>query len=299
MGRTRIDDDDGVAARVPLLSAWERKPVANEVRKLLDSLEIEAIDREARSTLQRWIYRADKYSIGDRGTIILALRAITESEGNGPDALLDPILRAVHSSCRPQWTGLGVGFIAGFDAVDLKGLLDRMVGLKCFDRYSLYQHYALALRGRLWEIFGPDIAPEPVKVKPPAKLPLAVTRIPEIERRIAVGAEMLALRSAIQCNKEFGRLRSQRFDMDAQTASEAIRVAKIYAARPEIFRSASWQILCELSSHFLSPDARRALEDRIIRGEKIKANEIRRQRGVVKPGAPKRSQERPAVPMAA
>jgi hypothetical protein len=47
--------------------------------------------------LQRWVYRADESFGGHRGDILLTLRAIVESEGNGPEALLEPILCAVHS----------------------------------------------------------------------------------------------------------------------------------------------------------------------------------------------------------
>jgi hypothetical protein len=57
---------------------------------MLDALELTLVDADVFSTLQRWIYRADKHFGGERGTIILSLRCIAESEANGPKALLEP-----------------------------------------------------------------------------------------------------------------------------------------------------------------------------------------------------------------
>ena len=97
--------------------------MSKKVDVILNALDIPKIDPEARSTLQRWVYRADKIFGGDRGDILLALRAIVESERNGPEALLEPILCAVHSACRPVWTNKGLAFIAAFDGIDLRSLL--------------------------------------------------------------------------------------------------------------------------------------------------------------------------------
>jgi hypothetical protein len=106
--------------------------------------------------------------------------------------------------------------------------------------------------------------------------------VPEIEKKIALGVEMLGLRSTTDCNRKFGRLRAARFDVDAQQAAEMIRVAKVYSEKPEIFRHVSWRILCELTSAAVHPDARHDLESRIMRGEKIEVAQIRRARGPVK-----------------
>lgn len=116
--------------------------------------------------MQRWVYRADESFGGHRGDILL--RAIVESEGNGPEALLEPILCAVHSVCRPEFTVKGLAFIEAFDRVDLRALLQQMRDLKCFTKSDLCTYFAAAIRSRLGEIFGPDEAPAPSK-KPPAK----------------------------------------------------------------------------------------------------------------------------------
>ena len=105
---------------------------------------------------------------GHRGDILLTLRAIVDSEGNGPEALLEPILCAVHSVCRPDFTVKGLAFIEAFDRVDLRALLQQMRDLKCFTKSDLCTYFAAAIRSRLGEIFGPDEAPAPSK-KPPAK----------------------------------------------------------------------------------------------------------------------------------
>lgn len=118
--------------------------------------------------MQRWVYRADKIFGGDRGDILLTLRAIVESEGNGPEALLEPILCAVHSVCRPEFTVKGLAFIESFDRIDLRALLQQMRDLKCFTKSDLSTYFAAAIRSRLREILG---APEqaPVPTKPPAR----------------------------------------------------------------------------------------------------------------------------------
>jgi hypothetical protein len=165
------EDEDEVApppGYVEPPAAWEKPSVAKKVQSILDSLEIPKIDPEARSTLQRWVHRADRLFDSDRGDILLTLRAIAESEGNGPDAIMDPILRAVHSARRPEWNGKGLSFIEAFDRIDLRSLLRQMLELKCFTKSELSTYLATAIRSRLSEIFGPDEVSAPPK-KPPVR----------------------------------------------------------------------------------------------------------------------------------
>ena len=167
-----IDDDDEdapPAGYVPPPPAWESRAVSKKVAVILEALDIPKIDPAARSTLQRWVYRADKIFGGDRGDILLTLRAIVESEGNGPEALLEPILCAVHSVCRPEFTVKGLAFIESFDRIDLRALLQQMRDLKCFTKSDLSTYFAAAIRSRLREILGaPEPASAPLK-KPAAK----------------------------------------------------------------------------------------------------------------------------------
>jgi hypothetical protein len=56
-----------------------------------------------------------------------------------------------------------------------------------------------------------------------------VTRIPEIEKNIALGVELLS-ESRDTRNIKFGRLARAQFDIDQAPASKAMRVAGLYAA---------------------------------------------------------------------
>jgi hypothetical protein len=63
-----------------------------------------------------------------------------------------------------------------------------------------------------------------------------------------------------------------RFDVDTQRAGECARVARLYAARPEIFTRLSWDCLVHLAAPSLSAEARRGFEARILGGERIVAH---------------------------
>jgi hypothetical protein len=78
-------------------------------------------------------------------------------------------------------------------------------------------------------------------------------------------------------------------------ATEAMRVARLYAGRPEIYRASSWNTLLELSSPKMAPKMRKALEARIIAGEAVTAPQIRRARGRLKGGNQKRQPHQPAA----
>jgi hypothetical protein len=90
---------------------------------------------------------------------------------------------------------------------------------------------------------------------------------------------LLALRSKAKWNNEFGRLRRKLFDVDTKAAFEAMRIARIYGQRPEIYSRLSWQALIQLTSPSLPAGARRQLEMRIIAGESISGPAIVRFRG--------------------
>jgi hypothetical protein len=274
------DEDTPPAGYVAPPPAWESRAVSKNVQTILDSLEIPKIDPEARSTLQRWVHRADRLFAGDRGDILLTLRAIAESEGNGPGAIMDPILCAVHSARRPEWQKLGLSFIEAFDSIDLRSLLRQMRDLKCFSKSELSTYLATAIRSRLWEIFGPDVVPVAPKAKPLPKPPLKVTRIPVIEKRIAIGVDLMKLRAQCRRNNDFSALRRKRFpDLDPRLAMEAKSVAVRYSARPEIYRHASWHALLELSAPSLPSKARMRFEARIVAGEEVTGKEIEKARG--------------------
>jgi hypothetical protein len=290
------------AARRGML--WESDAVAQQLQDILDAVEAPPIDLETRRTLQRYLWRREKH--GDlfrdefgsdgRGYVTLLVRTVLESEGN-QDALIEPIVVAVSSCMRSIWTNRGLDWIAAFDQIPLVDTWNKLRDLNLFDETELSHFYLKSIKRELWRIFGPDV-PEPIKVKREPKPSFKVARVPAIERKIALGAEMLALRSATDCNKRFGKLRAERFDVDAQEAARMMRVAKHYAGRPEIYRRLSWRILVELTAPAVMPDARRVLELKIASGQKVDLAQIRRARGAVKRGAPKRRQKHPTSRMA-
>ena len=69
-------------------------------------------DSGARVELQKALHRRDAYEGGTGSEhVIMILRAIIESEGNGLDALNEHTVRAVGSVIRPGWTSKGLAFI--------------------------------------------------------------------------------------------------------------------------------------------------------------------------------------------
>jgi hypothetical protein len=79
-------------------------------------------------------------------------------------------------------------------------------------------------------------------------------------------------------NRRFGREARARFNVDQIQASRAMRVARLYAERAEIYRAVSWRTLVELASPKMSPPVRQALEAKVIAGERVSAPRIRRAR---------------------
>ena len=224
--------------------------------------------------------------------VTMVLRAIAESEGNG-NALISDVIGAVSDIvlAHPRWPAMGLAFIEALDHVNL---LDVRKTAKAANVHPLRVGVATLIAIELAKILGPSRPPrpkppKPVKVKLPPKPPLALTRIPAIERAISLGKELLALRASIVCNKKFGREVRRRFpDVDHITVSRTIRVTRLYSGRPDVWRAASWRTLIELASPKMAPSMRQALEARILAGETITAPHIRKTRGRFKGGSPKR-----------
>jgi len=229
--------------------------------------------------------RAEMFGADGRGHITLLVRTILESENNG-DALIEPIVSAVSICMRPEWTGLGLKWIETFDQIPLTAILETVRDL--FGDHGLWQNYCRALRRKIAAILEPADA-KPAKVKPAPKPPLSATRIPMIEKQISIGSELLAIRASIPGNTEFGRQVRKRFPgVDQNLASDCIRVARLYASRPQIWRALSWISLIELSSPKMAPSVRQAIEAKILAGESVTAPKIRRARGPLKGGSLKR-----------
>lgn len=262
----------------PTPALWESPGIDKQVDEILTALDMPKIDAETRGIFQRMIHR-QKYFGGDpKGRIIFIIRAITESTGN-EGALIGPVVRAVSSCLTPEIIDRGLEVIEAMDKIPLLSILETMRGLDAFDGYSLDHYYSIAIRNKLAAILKPAArsAAKPAQVKQP-KPPRSLTRIPEIERNIALGVKLLALRAAIPGNAQFGRELRARFDVDHIHASRVIRVARLYATRPEVYRAVSWRTLVELASPKMSEALRQAFEQKVLAGEQLSAPKIRRAR---------------------
>jgi hypothetical protein len=104
-----------------------------------------------------------------------------------------------------------------------------------------------------------------------------------------MGVELLALRVSVPSDTPFGHQLRKRFpDVDQTLATEAMRVARMYGGRPEIYRALSWNTLLELSSPQMSTKVRQALEARIVAGETVAAAKVHQAHGRLKGSSLKR-----------
>ena len=102
--------------------------------------------------------------------------------------------------------------------------------------------------------------------------------------------QLLALRSTVKSNRDFGELRKRNFpDLDNGEASELMKVEKQFGAKPEVYRRVGWRVLACLAS--LGADQRRRFETIIIAGKRIFAKDVERARGRLANGRPKREAE--------
>jgi hypothetical protein len=231
--------------------------------------------------------------------VTLLIRTILESEGN-QDALIEPIVSAVSLSMRPEWTSRGLVWIETFDKIPLLSILETMRSRDLFSENTIGSYLAIAIRNKVAAIMEPAErpAPKPARVKPQPKPPRSVTRIPDVERNIALGIELLASRSTIKNNCAFGRHVRRKFEVEAKLAAQLMKVTRAYGDKPAVYTRLSWNALVTLSSATLPAGARAALEARIRAGEVITAAEIRAARGALKIAKPRRQAE-PARRMAA
>jgi hypothetical protein len=108
-----------------------------------------------------------------------------------------------------------------------------------------------------------------------------VTRIPAIEKKMAFGLQLLDLQSKTRDKLELARLR-RKLGVEPVSAQEALRVARVYGQRPEIYRNLTWMALVELSSPSLPADARTEFESKIAAGSRFTHTQIRARRPLKK-----------------
>jgi hypothetical protein len=222
--------------------------------------------------------------------VVVTLRCICESEGNS-NALISDIISAISDIvlAHPRWPAMGLAFIEAFDRVNL---LNIRKTARAANVQPLRVGIATLVAIELAKILGPSRppkAPKPLRIKREPKPPLSVTRIPRIEKNIALGVELLALRATVPGNAPFGREVRKRFPgVDNIEASQAMRVAKMFSSKPEIYRSVGWRALVELASPKMSQALRQRIEADILAGRPVSAPQIRRARAPLKGGSPKR-----------
>ncbi|RQH15692.1 hypothetical protein [Bradyrhizobium sp. RP6] len=277
------DEDDGARESGPIpasVHAWGREPWPGKLQAILDALEIDALDGGSRFYLQRQLYIATLFNEDRTGHVVMTLRCIVESEANS-GALSELHIRAVSAEIGP-YTDRGLSLIEAFDQISLLGIVEQMRALEYFYEEEAQSALERILRHKLRRILAPEQRPSP---PPPTrqeriaahKAHAAAARLAQVERNIEMGRQMVALRDMTPCNKKFGGLRAQQFDVEQPRAAEMLRVARLYGERKEMF-NAGWQTLVELSSPATSPALRRKFEAKILAGERVTGAEIVRAR---------------------
>jgi hypothetical protein len=124
------------------------------------------------------------------------LRTIVESEGNSGELIAD-IIFAISDIVRahPRWVDLGLAWLEAFDKIKLASI--RRVA-KATAAAPLHSAVMVLLCAELERLLGPSKLPKPPRIKREPKPPASLTRVPGVEKNIALGLELLALRSTIK-----------------------------------------------------------------------------------------------------
>ncbi|PSO30528.1 hypothetical protein [Bradyrhizobium sp. MOS002] len=164
---------------------WEAAAVAAKLQGLLNAMDVPLIDAGARKTLQKILYRWDHYEGGTGSErVTLLIRTILESDGN-ENALVEPIVSAVHGAMRPEWTDRGLAWIEAFDALPLVQTLETMRALELFSEQSLARYLGMALTNKLARMFAPPPVPPKARKAQPPKGKRVLAKM--AERRAASG----------------------------------------------------------------------------------------------------------------
>ena len=285
MARLRlVDDDVGVAVRPG--EFWAKPATIAAAGAIVNSFEnAPPVDPEVMRTICRWIHRSDKYGIGDgRGHATATLRVFLESDVNR--AALEPIIFSAVSTVVSKFEDHGLALLDALDRVNLLELLATLRSLDLFEEESLDHYMGLALRNKIAKALGAADTP----VKKASNMPRSIIRVPEVERDIAVGLELMKLKIKIKDRFEFGRQMRRRFEAHAKATgialanagpfcAQAQSVARSYVSKPAIYSRLSWRCLALLSAPSMAPGTRADLERRILSGEKVVEDVILAARG--------------------
>jgi hypothetical protein len=223
--------------------------------------------------------------------VAFVLKTIMETDGNAGELIADTIgavsdIVLLHL----RWAELGGAWLETFDQINLAKV--RRIA-KASRVRPLKSAIAAIIHLRLEEVLGSSV-PKPEKVARLKRAPKPPYRRLLDERRLALGRELMALRSKARGNREYGRLRRRHSpDIEPKVADAAVRVAKVYGDKPAITARTDWKTLTTLASPRLPAADRQRFEARILSGERVLASEIRRARGCLPSGRPRRHKENP------
>jgi len=88
-----------------------------------------------------------------------------------------------------------------------------------------------------------------------------------VERNIMLGIDLIAPRNVAGSNREFSRIARRTYGLDPVKAALHARVARAYGDRRDITSRLNWAALI-----------RQGFEERVLAGERVAANDIRRAR---------------------
>ena len=96
------------------------------------------------------------------------------------------------------------------------------------------------------------------------------------ERNLMLGIDLIALRNVAGSNREFSRMARRTYGLDPVKAALHARVACAYGDRRDITSRLNWAALVALAD---APEPiRQGFEERVLAGERVVANDIRRAR---------------------
>jgi len=125
---------------------------------------------------------------------------------------------------------------------------------------------------------SPDVRGRSGKLLIGANMENRVTDVEQaiVERNITLGVDLIALRNAAGSNREFSRMARRAYDIDPARAALYARVARAYGDRRDVTSRLNWKALVALAT--ASEPVRLEFEERIVRGERVNAADIKLRR---------------------
>jgi hypothetical protein len=207
--------------------------------------------------------------------------------------MVRPMIQAVSDILlhHRRWRDAGSALLDSFDKISLSKIWETAKATRIKARREII---CALLFVELERLLGPAVPPKPRPVKREPRLTLQERELPAVRRNIQLGCELLVRRAAINSNVDVGEMYREVGIDDTKLATECVRVARVYAERPDVTERVRWNVLVALCSPSLSEDQRQDFERRIIAGQKVQAKQIKLARGRLRNGRPKRGADQPA-----